>query len=124
MGIPGQTVGLGLGKRSVIGWFGVGEAYIDFNFGWRFFANIAQGSRLGGGGAAGNFQSYRSGLERRYLMTNMVLLFWKNKIRFSGVKIRTRVSCEATNCQVLFERKENVIVLIKIIWGSQEGLVH
>ena len=52
MGIPGQTVGLGLGKQSVIGWFGVGEAYIDFNFGWRFFANIAQGSRQGGGGAA------------------------------------------------------------------------
>ena len=32
-----------------------------------------------------------------YLLTNMVLLFCENKIRFSCVKIRTEVSCEATN---------------------------
>ena len=65
----------------------MGEAYFNFSLG-RFFvvANIAQGSRQGGGGAVAT--SNPTGVAwNGYLGTNMVLLFWENKIRFSCVKI-------------------------------------
>ena len=40
---PDRQLGLGQGKKSVIGWFGVGEAYIDFNFGRFFFGKHCSG---------------------------------------------------------------------------------
>ena len=54
------------------------------------------GSPVPRGGAAA-FQTNRERFENEIFDSNILLLFYKIKIRFSCMKIRTEVSCEATN---------------------------